>query len=103
MVMHSDLGMGIEFAQTTETQRNDLEKFIQAMTNTNGTLPELMVEPEGLEIGEVAAATKSGNGVEDPLLDLFRKKSDLPSATFQIELAKQRSARPKAIAVKASV
>ena len=101
LVMHSDLGMGIEFAQTTDLQRNDLEKFIQAMTNTNGSLPELLVEPEGLDIGEPVAVTKSGNGVEDPLLDLFRKKSDLPSAAFQIELRKQRV--PKAAAQKASV
>ena len=103
LVMHSDLGMGIEFAKTTDLQRDDLEKFIQALTNTNGSLPELMVEPEGLEIGETVAVPKSGNGVEDPLLDLFRKKSDLPSAAFQTELRKQRGSHPKAAAHKASV
>ena len=74
LVMHSDLGMGIEFAQSTESQRNDLEKFIQALTNTHGVLPDLMVEPEGLDIGETVSLAKSGNGIEDPLLDLFRKK-----------------------------
>jgi c-di-GMP-binding flagellar brake protein YcgR len=103
LVMHSDLGMGIEFARATEPQRNDLEKFIQAMTNTIGSLPEMLVEPEGLDIGEPVAAAKSGNGVEDPLLDLFRKKRDLPSAAFQIELRKQRAPIPKAAAQKASV
>jgi c-di-GMP-binding flagellar brake protein YcgR len=103
LVMHSDLGMGIEFAQTTELQRNDLEKFIQAMTNTNGSLPELLVEPEGLEIGDPVAVSKSGNGVEDPLLELFRKKTDLSSADFQVELRKQRAPGLKAIAQKASV
>ena len=54
LVMHSDLGMGIAFTQTTDSQRNDLEKFIQALTNSNGTLPQLLVEPEGLETGEPA-------------------------------------------------
>ena len=103
LVMHSDLGMGIEFAQTTEPQRNDLEKFIQAMTNSNGALPELLVEPEGLDIGEPVSAPKPGTGVEDPLLDLFRKKSDLPSADFQTELRKQRGPNHKAVAQKASV
>ena len=83
LVMHSDLGMGIEFAQTTESQRNDLEKFIQAMTNTNGALPELLVEPEGLDIGEPVAATKSGNGAEDPLLDLFRKRATFRPKSFR--------------------
>jgi c-di-GMP-binding flagellar brake protein YcgR len=103
LVMHSDLGMGIEFARTTDPQRNELEKFIQAMTNSNGSLPELLVEPEGLDIGDPLAVTKSGNGVEDPLLDLFRKKSDLPSADFQAELRKQRAPTPKAVAQKASL
>jgi c-di-GMP-binding flagellar brake protein YcgR len=103
LVMHSDLGMGIEFARTTDPQRNELEKFIQAMTNSNGSLPELLVEPEGLDIGDPLAVTKSGNGVEDPLLDLFRKKSDLSSADFQAELRKQRAPNPKAVAQKASI
>jgi len=103
LVMHSDLGMGIEFARSTDLQRNELEKIIQAMTNSNGSLPELLVEPEGLDIGDPLAVTKSGNGVEDPLLDLFRKKSDLPSADFQAELRKQRAPTPKAVAQKASL
>jgi hypothetical protein len=47
LVMHSELGMGIEFTQTTDAQRNQLERFIQALTNSNGVLPELLVEPEG--------------------------------------------------------
>jgi hypothetical protein len=101
--MHSDLGMGIEFAQTTEPQRSDLEKFIQAMTTSNGALPELLVEPEGLDIGEPVSVPKPGTGVEDPLLDLFRKKSDLPSVDFQTELRKQRGPNHKAAAQKASV
>jgi c-di-GMP-binding flagellar brake protein YcgR len=103
LVMHPDVGMGIEFAQTTDPQRNDLEKFIHAQTNSNGALPELLVEPEGLDIGEPVSVPKSATGVEDPLLDLFRKKSDLPPAAFQIELRKQRSPNPKAAAQKASV
>jgi DNA-binding response OmpR family regulator len=103
LVMHSDLGMGIEFAQATDPQRNDLEKFIQALTSSNGALPELLVEPEGLDIGEPVSVPQSVTGVEDPLLDLFRKKSDLSSAAFQTELRKQRGSNPKAVAHKASV
>ncbi len=52
LVMHPDLGMGVEFSQTTEQQREQLEKFIHAITNSNGVLPELMIEPEGLETTE---------------------------------------------------
>jgi hypothetical protein len=63
-------------------------------------LPELMVEPEGLESSE-PASVPSATGVEDPLLDLFRKKGDLALEAFQTELRKQRS--PKAAAHKASL
>jgi len=101
LVMHSEQGMGIEFLRTTDPQRNDLEKFIQALTTTHGALPELLVEPEGLETGEPAAAPQSSPGAEDPLVDLFRKRADLAPDDFQIELRKQRS--PKAVAHKASV
>jgi hypothetical protein len=101
LVMHSDIGMGIEFSQATEPQRNDLEKFIQALTNTKGVLPELLVEPEGLETGEPAAVATSAPGTEDPLVELFRKKADLAPEAFQSELRKQRS--PKSVAQKASI
>jgi DNA-binding response OmpR family regulator len=103
LVMHPDLGMGIEFAQTTDPQRNDLEKFIQALTNSNGVLPELLVEPEGLDIGDPVSAPRSGTGIEDPLLDLFRKRGDLAAEAFQTELRKRRGSNPKAVAQKASV
>lgn len=103
LVMHPDLGMGIEFAQTTDPQRNDLEKFIQALTNSNGVLPELLVEPEGLDVGDPVSAPKSGTGTEDPLLDLFRKRGDLAPAAFQTELRKRRGPKPKAAAQRASV
>jgi DNA-binding response OmpR family regulator len=101
LVMHPEIGMGIEFAQTAGHERNDLEKFIQVLTNSNGILPELLVEPEGLDIGEPPSAPKSGTGAEDPLLELFRKRGDLSPAAFQTELRQQRS--PKAATHKASV
>jgi DNA-binding response OmpR family regulator len=101
LVMHPEIGMGIEFAQTAGHERNDLERFIQVLTNSNGILPELLVEPEGLDIGEPPSAPKSGTGAEDPLLELFRKRGDLSPAAFQTELRRQRS--PKAAIHKASV
>jgi DNA-binding response OmpR family regulator len=100
LVMHSDFGMGIEFARATDLQRGNLSKFIQALTNTNGALPDLLVEPEGLETGE-PVATQSAPGTEDPLVELFRKSTDLTPEIFQAELRKQRN--PKAAAQKASV
>ena len=101
LVMHPEQGMGIEFTRTTGPQREDLERFIHALTNSHGALPELLVEPEGLDIGEAVNPPKPATGVEDPLLDLFRKKTDLAADAFQSELRKQRN--PKAAAHKASV
>ena len=90
-VMHPDVGMGVVFIQKTAEQRQEVEKFIQALMDSNGVIPELLVEPDGLEppgsplIRETAAPEN-----EDPLLDLFYNKSDLPTMEFIKELRKQR-------------
>jgi len=90
-VMHPDVGMGVEFTQKTNEQRAHVEKFIHALMNSGATLPELMVEPEGLE-SENSSASKHATApdVDDPLLDLFHHKAALPSELFLNELRKQR-------------
>ena len=103
LVMHSDVGMGVEFTQATDQQRSHVEKFIYALTNGNGVLPEILVEPEGLETAEPVNAPSTRSGPEDPLLELFRRRSELTPEAFQSELRKQRSPAPKAAAQKASV
>ncbi len=90
-VMHPELGMGVEFDQTTIEQRSHVEKFIQTLMKAGDLLPDLLVEPEGLESS--VAATKSRAQVpeiEDPLLDLFHSKSTLSAELFMNELRKQR-------------
>jgi hypothetical protein len=86
-VMHPDVGMGVEFSQKTAQQREHVEKFIQALMKGHGALPELLVEPEGLEVEEEPVAAQCA---EDPLVELFRRKSGLTSEAFQIELKRQR-------------
>jgi c-di-GMP-binding flagellar brake protein YcgR len=103
LVMHSDVGMGVEFTQATDQHRSHVEKFIHALTNGNGVLPEILVEPEGLETAEPVNAPSTRSGPEDPLLELFRRRSELTPEAFQSELRKQRSPAPKAAAQKASV
>jgi c-di-GMP-binding flagellar brake protein YcgR len=91
-VMHPEIGMGVEFTQKTTGQRDQVEKFIHALMSSGASLPELMVEPEGLE-SEGSAISKPAAGltdVEDPLLDLFHQKASLPSELFLNELRKQR-------------
>jgi c-di-GMP-binding flagellar brake protein YcgR len=92
-VMHPDVGMGVELTQRTAEQRHHVEKFIHTLMAAGAAIPELLVEPEGLE-GEAGAAhevtIRNAEG-EDPLLDLFQQKASLPAELFLNELRKQRS------------
>ncbi len=92
-VMHPEQGMGVEFTQTTPQHRQALEKFLSVLTENRSLLPELLVEPEGLESEphtSSAIASPSAEG-EDPLLGLFRNQAALPPDSFLAELRKQRS------------
>ena len=89
-----------------EQQREHLEKFIHVLTNSKGVLPELMVEPEGLDNTESATEPethKAQSGPEDPLLELFRRRAEFTHETFHAELRKQRGPSPRAAAQKASL
>jgi c-di-GMP-binding flagellar brake protein YcgR len=90
-VMHPEVGMGVEFSQKTPAQREKVEKFIHALVDSNGAVPELMVEPEGLDKEDGMLPVSSGADDEDPLLQLFRNKADLTAEDFHGELLKQRS------------
>jgi len=96
-VMHPEIGMGVEFIRTTGQQREHVEKLIQALMNSNGALPELVVEPEGMSDPEPAGpAQPVVDETEDPLLDLFRRKTELPTESFLSELRRQRGSHPEA-------
>jgi DNA-binding response OmpR family regulator len=90
-VMHPDLGMGVVFTQKTSEQREEVEKFIHALMESQGIVPELLVEPEGLEPFSQELIAPSSNGDSpDPLVELFQTKSYLPTMEFLRELRKQR-------------
>ena len=90
-VMHPELGMGVEFTQKTRQQRQHVENFIKALMKSEGVLPDLLVEPEGLEEGDRPSPCAARDDVEDPLVDLFHSKAELSPEAFQNELRKQRS------------
>jgi c-di-GMP-binding flagellar brake protein YcgR/CheY-like chemotaxis protein len=92
-VMHPEVGMGVEFTQATAEQRNHVEKFIHTLMKAGDLLPELLVEPEGLEVSSTQAreSSRQATEVEDPLLELFQQKASLPAELFLNELRKQRS------------
>jgi CheY-like chemotaxis protein len=92
-VMHPDKGMGVEFSQTTPEHRDLLEKFLRLLSENRDVLPELLVEPEGLETESVNATLTPAvtDDEEDTLLGLFRNQAGLPADSFLAELRKQRS------------
>jgi c-di-GMP-binding flagellar brake protein YcgR len=91
-VMHPEIGMGVEFTQATAEQRNHVEKFIHTLMKAGDLLPELLVEPEGLESSAQAReSSRQVTEVEDPLLELFQQKASLPAELFLNELRKQRT------------
>jgi len=93
-VMHPDVGMGVAFTQTTAEQRAHVEKLIHTLMNAGNMMPELLVEPEGLEADGSVAVPSSNSDVEDPLLELFHQKASAPTEVFLKELRKQRNSQP---------
>jgi len=90
-IMHADKGMGVEFTQTTAEHRALLEKFLRLLTENREVLPELLVEPEGLETESSNASFLPAAGdPEDTLLGLFRSPAALSADAFLAELRKQR-------------
>jgi CheY-like chemotaxis protein len=91
-VMHADQGMGVEFTQSTPEHRAMLEKFLGLLTENRDVLPELLVEPEGLETESSlnSQIVSPASEPEDTLLGLFRNQANLPAESFLAELRKQR-------------
>jgi CheY-like chemotaxis protein len=90
-VMHPEVGMGVELTQSTNEQQSHVEKFIQTLMKAGDVLPDLLVEPEGLESQPTAPTTPATQSeIEDPLLDLFHNKATLSTELFLNELRKQR-------------
>jgi DNA-binding response OmpR family regulator len=90
-VMHPDVGMGVIFVQKTAEQRNQVEAFIQALMSSNGVVPEILVQPDGLDSGGQDGGHPSLDpDIEDPLLELFYTKGHLATSDFLNELRKQR-------------
>lgn len=94
-VMHPEIGMGVEFTRTTNQQRKHLEEFIDTLRRTNGVQPELVVEPEGMnDVEPISSNALALAEIEDPLLELFQRNTELTAADFRSELRKQRNPRP---------
>jgi len=98
-IMHPDKGMGVEFTQATPEHRAAVEKFLEVLTGNRTLLPELLVEPEGLE--SEPGAIKPPADLDDPLLQLFYGESLTPEQ-FREAMHKQRATPPSATGSAAS-
>ena len=98
-IMHPDKGMGIEFTQATPEHRAIVEKFVGVLNENRTLLPELLVEPEGLE-SEPKTAQSPFASTDDPLLQLFYGER-LTAEAFHEAMRKQRAA-PTAVAASVS-
>jgi c-di-GMP-binding flagellar brake protein YcgR len=98
-VMHPDKGMGVEFVQATPEHRSAVEKFLGVLTQNRALRPELLVQPDGLEV-EPARTNPSPENSDDPLLQLFYGDT-LATEEFHEALRKQRAV-PAAMANRAA-
>ena len=88
-IMHPEKGMGVEFTLGTEEHRAAVERFLGVLSENRTLLPELLVEPEGLEpLG--SSAKPQPNETDDPLLQLFYGEP-LTADEFQAALRQQRA------------
>jgi len=88
-VMHPDRGMGVEFTQNTSEHRAAVEKFLSVLSSNRELLPELFVQPEGLE-SEIRKTHANSTDQDDPLLQLFYSEP-LTADAFHEALRGQRA------------
>ncbi len=97
LVAHPEFGMGMEFLQSTAEQREQAQRMIKTLRANADKSPELQVEPDGLETSSpddsvdafpASASKVSGSG--DALLDLFRRKFEVPVETFLQQMRERR-------------
>jgi len=90
-VMHQDKGMGVEFTQATPEHRAAVERFLGVLSDNRTLLPELLVEPEGLE-SDISPTRPHASETDDPLLQLFY--GELTAESFHEALRNQRAPAP---------
>jgi DNA-binding response OmpR family regulator len=108
LVMHPEVGMGVQFLQSTNEQRDQVHAMITALRQNGDKSPELQVEADGLETqspadklgkfqvfaSQVSAGEVSDNagasGTGDSLVDLFREQYRIPVEAFMQQMREQR-------------
>jgi DNA-binding response OmpR family regulator len=96
LVAHPEFGMGMEFLRNTAEQREQAQRMITTLRDNADKSPELQVEPDGLEMSssddgaQLQASAGKASESEDALVDLFRRKFEVPVETFLAQMREQR-------------
>jgi CheY-like chemotaxis protein len=92
-VMHPGYGMGIEFPSRTVEQREQVGNMISFLRSAPQSMLELSVSPRALtaDLKQFERPAEIADEMEDPLLDLLRRGSQLQQDDFLSELRCQRS------------
>ena len=92
-VAHPGQGMGVEFPSRTAEQRAQVENLINFLRSTPQSMLELIVSPRALtaDLKQFERPAEMADELDDPLLDLLRRGSNLQQDEFLSELRCQRS------------
>lgn len=96
-VTHPGHGMGVEFPSRTAEQRAKVGNLISFLRSSPETMLELLISPRAL-VADMSQFEPADNDaevvdedIEDPLLELLRRGSQLQEEEFTTELRQQRS------------
>jgi hypothetical protein len=90
-LMHPGNGMGVELTKNTSLQRARVEDFIRTLVNTADAVPDIEVQPDAIDnSADAFLFWQFPDDRMDPLLSLFRSRTELSPDLFQMELRKQR-------------
>ncbi len=97
LVAHPEFGMGVEFLQSTEEQREQAQSMNAALRADPDKTGELQVIPEGMEtpssdegLAASGALATEVSETKDALVDLFRNKFEAPVESFLAQMKEQR-------------
>ena len=96
-VTHPGHGMGVEFPSRTPEQRAQVGNLIGFLRNCPETMLELIVSPRALVADltqfqpDETQPVETGEDLEDALLELLRRGTNLQQEDFLAELSRQRT------------